>query len=251
MLKVLNTEVTGWRAALRGMRNAHESWAKSDTGYGLGVWFGDDWDDVAVDSVSEIKKLIDSGVVQNGVQIGENDLTLAKKLVKAGSSHSKYLRMITVQCDIDYPLYVMKELDTYKVATVQNSTSTMHRVTVKPFTREMFSCNDMCEASVQMFDRMIVHLNDLRDCYNNFEQRKEQGTLLPGVYTKADAWRSLIQLLPENFMYRITWQANYAVLAKIYHDRKGHKLSEWKTFLQWIEKLPYSELITGDFSLEE
>jgi hypothetical protein len=162
--------------------------------------------------------------------LGPNDLKLAKQLSTAGSDHGKFLRMIIFSCDITAPMYWWKEMDTYKVGTVRNSCSTMHKVTEKEFTEEDFSYENIVSGSLGSLDAVVDDLNFLRQSYLNSKNKK--------------FWYSLIQLLPSSYNQRATWTANYEVLRNIYHARKNHKLDEWHEFCDMIEELPYSELIT-------
>lgn len=216
MLKVEDTEVYGFEAAIRGMRNPMNSWDRSD---------------------SDCKTIIrDNGKYVEDF-IGNNDLKLMKQLAKAGSVHAKYRRMITVTCDITAPLYWWKEFDTYKVGTVRNSCSTMHKIADKEFTYDDFStehiggvpnCDPLyCSA----FETIIEVLNEARHCYLDTRDK---------AY-----WWQMIQLLPSSYNQRATVQLNYEVLAGMYYWRKDHKLDEWHTFCEWVESLPYSEIITG------
>jgi len=191
--------------AMRGARNPLNSWARSDSYY------------------DEAGNYI----------LGENDLGLAMRLRKAGSDHRKYMRQIFVSVDITAPLYWWKEYDTYKVATVANSTSTMHKIHSKPFSREDFSHDHMTEEALAALDRMIEVLEQLR---LRFVETKEK-----------DAWYSMIQLLPESYQQLRTCSFNYETLVHIYFSRRDHKLAEWHTFCDWITSLPYAkELILGE-----
>lgn len=203
MIKIENTEVYGFETAIRGMRNPLNSWDKSDSG-----WFHADPEYI----------------------IGENDLTLMKKLVKAGSDHSKFMRMINVTFDITAPLYYFKQLDTYKVGTVANSCSTMHKIADKEFTFDDFSCEHLNDRSRDWLHDIINELNMNREIYIEIKDK--------------EYWWQMIQLLPSSYNQRRTMQMNYAVLRNIYHSRKDHRLDEWHDFCKWIETLPYSELIT-------
>lgn len=207
MIKVENIEVFGWEAAMRGMRNPMNSWAKSDT-----VFAG--WDD---------KSPI----------IGKNDLKLMKNLRKAGTDYRKYLRMINVTMDITAPMYWWKEYDTYKVGTVANSCSTMHKIADKEFTLDDFSIehlnNDVIE---KPFKDIINCLNFFRELYIRNKDK--------------DDWWQLIQLLPSSYNQRRTVQLNYEVLLNMYHARKEHKLDEWREFCKIIESLPYFKEICLD-----
>lgn len=209
MIKIENMHTCNWEAAIRGMRNPMNSWDKSDSYYTDGVYI-----------------------------LGPNDLKLAKQLATAGSDHGKSLRMIIFSCDITAPLYWWKGMDTYKVGTVRNSCSTMHKITEKEFTVEDFSVEHMDHFSITQLKHIIGRLNDNRSEYLRWDPKDE--TALP----KKDYWWQLIQLLPSSYNQKATWTANYEVLRNIYHARKKHKLDEWHAFCDMIEELPYSELIT-------
>lgn len=222
MIKIENTEVYGFESAIRGMRNPMNSWDKSDSFHNCKDY------DVCIG---------DCGLWCSGA-IGDNDLKLMKNLVKAGSDHSKFMRMITVTCDITAPLYFYKEWDTYKVGTVRNSCSTMHKIASKEFTLDDFSCEHLWDtASMNLKDTIDV-LNTFRNAFNHPNAN--------GKYKK-DCWWQMIQLLPSSYNQRSTVQLNYAVLRNMYHARKNHKLDEWHTFCEWVESLPYSELITEKY----
>lgn len=198
MLRIEKTIIDGWEATIRGMRNPLNSWDKSDTRF--------DWN---------CGKTI----------VGENDLALMKKLAKAGDDHAKFLRMIIVTCDITAPLYWWKEYDTYKVGTVANSCSTMHKIHAKEFTIADFSWEHLNEPSLQILDALIDVLNFNRKLYLETKDKKY--------------WWQMIQLLPTSYEQKRTVQLNYQVLKNIYHSRKNHKLDEWHTLCEWIETLPY------------
>ena len=224
MIKLENTEVYGWKAAIRGMRNPMNSWEQSDSGYGC------------VDQLYESCDFNHGWCGNAGkYKIGEKDLDLMKRLVKAGSDHSKFMRMINVTVDIIAPLYWWKESDTYKVGTVRNSCSTMHKITAKEFELDDFSHEHLTCIGKGVLHSVIEHLNKSRQYYLEEPDSTQN---------KKDYWWEIIQLLPSSYNQRATWQANYAVLRNIYHSRKNHKLDEWHTFCHWIESLPYSELIT-------
>ena len=208
MIEFENVEVFGWEASIRGLRSPMNSWDKSD---------------------SYINDLTDEFV------IGSNDLDLMKKLISAGSDHSKFMRMINVTLDITAPLYWWKEFDTYKVGTVRNSCSTMHKIHEKEFTLDDFSFEDFEVKDGEIF---------LSDCFKNVVADCEMLRKLFVETGNKKYWRGLIQLLPESYNQRATVQLNYAVLRNMYHSRKNHKLDCWRTFCNWIESLPYSELIT-------
>lgn len=217
MIKIENTEVYGFETAIRGMRNPMNSWDRSD---------------------SDCKTIIrDNGKYVEDF-IGNNDLKLMKSLVKAGTDHSKFMRMITVTCDITAPLYFYKEWDTYKVGTVRNSCSTMHKIASKEFTLDDFSCEHLWDTAMMNLKNTIDVLNTFRDAFNHPNAN--------GKYKK-DCWWQMIQLLPSSYNQRSTGQLNYAVLRNMYHARKNHKLDEWHTFCEWVESLPYSELITEKY----
>lgn len=208
MIQIENTEVMGWEAALRGMRNPKNSWGNSDSILSTDQY---PW-------------------------IGKNDYKLAKRLADAGPVHGKYLRMITVYADITAPLYWWKEYDSYKVGTVANSCSTMHRIHTKEFTPDDFSHEHITDAHVyQLLLDIIESLNEHRKWYNI-----ENDPII-----KKHHWWQMIQLLPSSYNQRRTVMLNYSVLANMYHSRKDHKLDEWHTFCHWVESLPYCELITG------
>ena len=205
MIQLERSSVMNLENAMRGARNPLNSWARSDSYY------------------DEAGNYI----------LGENDLGLAMRLRKAGSDHRKYMRQIFVSVDITAPLYWWKEYDTYKVATVANSTSTMHKIHSKPFSREDFSHDHMTEEALAALDRMIEVLEQLR---LRFVENKEK-----------DAWYSMIQLLPESYQQLRTCSFNYETLVHIYFSRRDHKLAEWHTFCDWITSLPYAkELILGE-----
>lgn len=201
MITIENVEVTGFNAAFRGMRNPMNSWDKSDS-----------WN------------------LTSGYQLGEADKALALKLVRGGSVHAKFRRMINVTVDVTAPLYWWKEADTYKVGTVRNSCSTMHKIHAKEFELDDFSCEHLVQGWEDCLDTIIEWLNEARKAYLETSDKKY--------------WWQMIQLLPSSYNQRATVQLNYEVLANIYRWRKDHKLDEWRDFCKWIETLPYSELIT-------
>ena len=230
MIKIENVEVFGWEAAIRGMRNPMNSWSKSDSSY---CYIKQNCAGCA--NVECLNR--DDMYGGNAYSIGKNDFDLMKKLVKSGTDHSKFMRMINVTCDIVAPMYWWKEFDTYKVGTVRNSCSTMHKIADKEFTLDDFSHEQLGESAIEEFlEPTIRGLNIARDMY--LEKKSE------GKESKA-AWWQMIQLLPSSYNQRSTMQMNYQVLRSIYHARKNHKLDEWREFCKWIESLPYSELITG------
>lgn len=229
MLKIESTEVMGWEHAIRGMRNPKNSWEKSDSGW------SSDWP-YTIDPSAKGHIFVDSdseGYFE--LAIGPNDQNLMMTLCNAGTDHRKFMRMITVYLDITAPLYWWKEFDTYKVGTVANSCSTMHKIAAKEFTLEDFSHEHLQEDSVAVLETVIHTLNVHRNWFNN--------KVLDDP--KIDWWQ-MIQLLPSSYNQKRTVMLNYEVLANIYKSRRNHKLDEWHTFCDWIESLPYSELITGE-----
>lgn len=222
MLKIENTEVTGWEAAIRGMRNPMNSWEKSDSVFTQHEL--EDWPHNTVKTFDDL---------------GPNDLDLMTRLRNSGTDHRKFMRMITVYLDITAPLYWWKEFDTYKVGTVANSCSTMHKIHAKEFTIEDFSHEHLDHLSLDLLKTIILKLNANR---NEFLEYKDGDD---SINSKKDYWWQMIQLLPSSYNQRRTVMLNYEVLANIYKSRKGHRLDEWKTMLDWIEELPYAELITG------
>ena len=228
MIKLKNTDVYGFEAAIRGMRNPWNSWEKSDSVYS-DVHNCEECahkEDFSVCYPNHIYNCFD-------IIIGENDLALMKKLVNAGTDHSKFMRMVNVTCDITAPLFWWSEYDTYKVGTVRNSCSKMHTIHIKPFDIDDFTHEgcDKIPAAIDTLMYVVGECEHLRKLYNDTEQKKY--------------WRAIIELLPESFNTRATVQLNYAVLRNMYHSRKNHRLDEWRDFCRWVESLPYSELITG------
>lgn len=220
MIKIEKTEVNGFEPAIRGMRNPMNSWAKSDT----------DFQEHECECWPHNKvKVFD--------KIGKNDFDLMTRLRNAGTDHRKFMRMITVYVDITAPLYWWKEFDTYKVGTVANSCSTMHKIADKEFMLEDFSCEHIgdvpnCDPMYySALEGIIIALNEARHCFLDTKDKKY--------------WWQMIQLLPSSYNQKRTVMLNYEVLANIYKSRKNHKLDEWVRFCEWIETLPYSELITG------
>lgn len=220
MIEISNVEIFGWEAAIRGMRNPKNSWDKSDSNFDC-----DKFD------TCKICRHYDSGCDPvGGVYIGPNDLKLMKTLAYAGDDHGKFLRMINVTLDINAPLYWWKEFDTYKVGTVANSCSTMHKIHAKEFVMDDFSHEH--NLYYGNLEHTIDALNHAREQYLLTKDKKY--------------WYSMIQTLPTSYNQKRTIQLNYAVLKNMYHSRRYHKLDEWRTFCDWIKTLPYSELITGE-----
>lgn len=203
MLTLKNTSVMNFENAIRGARNPMNSWGR-----------------------------MDSHTEPDGTFVfGPNDLDLAMRLAKAGSDHRKYLRMVFVSVDVTAPLYWWKEYDTYKVATVANSTSTMHKIHSKPFSIDDFSCDHMTDGTKKFMETVVAELENIR---LRFKETKSK-----------DDWYDMIQLLPSSYNQMSTCTFNYETLINIYRARKNHKLAEWHTFCDWIETLPYAEqLIT-------
>lgn len=221
MIKIENEDVHGWVAAIRGARNPMNSWAKTDS----------EWDGYGE---------------ADGFSVGDNDLRLLQNLANAGPDHGKFLRMITVSLDITAPLYWWKEFDTYKVGTVANSCSTMHKIHAKEFTLDDFSHDHLVQTlngwvtdnngdkwcdPLTTLETLVNTLNACRDLYLNTKDKTW--------------WWQMIQLLPSSYNQRRTVLLNYQVLKSMYHARKHHKLDEWRVFCDFIHSLPYAELITG------
>ena len=236
MIEIENIETTGWSAAIRGMRNPMNSWKKSDSHW--------DYFPPRDDRYCIVQKARDEEYV-----IGPNDRDLMLRLRKAGSDHRKFMRMIVVYMDITAPLYWWKEFDTYKVGTVANSCSTMHKIAAKEFTlddfsrdhlyecnefKEMYFSSDVCSKKLTATDALKIII----DALNNY---REQYLV---TKDKSDWWQ-MIQLLPSSYNQKRTVMLNYEVLANIYAARKDHKLNEWRTFCDMCHTLPISELITG------
>lgn len=235
MIKFEETEVQGFKPAIRGMRNPMNSWRKSDSIF------------IPYSLCDDDKELVLADICGGRAPIiGSNDKKLMMQLAKAGTTHSKYRRMISVYVDITAPLYLWKEFDTYKVGTVANSCSTMHRIHAKEFTIDDFSYDNILsydsnvfkdvpeskywQIPPDVFSDIIKCLNFYRELFLETKDKKY--------------WWQMIQLLPSSYNQKRTVMLNYEVLANIYHTRKDHKLDEWRDFCKWIEKLPYSEIIT-------
>lgn len=234
MIEITDTVVFGFDAAIRGMRNPMDSWALSDSFLCNGEQTPD------CDGCSACTIMMCSGEIsctqtdsigwhkyeEWHFALGETDMQLCKKLIKAGTDHRKFLRMIHVQMDVKAPLYYWKEADVYKVGTVSNSCSTMHRIHAKEFTIEDFSVEHLTEGNRQGFEEQVVKaLNTAR---KNYLETKDKNW-----------WWNMIQMLPSSYNQLRTLDLNYEVLMNMYHARKNHKLDEWRDFCKWIEKLPY------------
>lgn len=270
MLKIENVEVVGWKAAIRGMRNPKNSWEKSDS---ITCTEKMAMTNEEIDSeCGKCPKHDNCDIYDSDPHFiaGPNDHTLMMQLRNAGTDHRKFMRMITVYVDITAPLYWWKEFDTYKVGTVANSCSTMHKIAAKEFTLDDFShehligvdgmpsdaimsrkypyvdvtpyhIEDVIYSPLGVLKITIAMLNDCRMKYLTALKTESE----TGLSSK-DIWWQMIQLLPSSYNQRRTVMLNYEVLANMYKSRKGHRLDEWKTLLGWMEGLPYSELITGE-----
>lgn len=239
MIKIENVEVMGWEAAIRGMRNPMNSWEKSDS-----IFVKDgEYHDICGNSGPYNGTVSDTEVF---FEMGNNDYDLMTRLNNAGTDHRKFMRMITVYLDITAPLYWWKEFDTYKVGTVANSCSTMHKIAEKEFTLEDFSREHLSDPSEHRLGFTLDWLNEYRDIYNNWDSIDDDTKNTFRVYEKKDAWWQMIQLLPSSYNQKRTVMLNYEVLANIYKSRCNHKLDEWRELCSWIESLPCSGLITGE-----
>lgn len=224
MLTVDNIEVTGLRAAIRGMRNPLNSWPKSDSHY---------------------QTVVDDNGRRSEFVLGNSDLELMRKLYHAGTEHRKYMRFMVVTFDVVAPLYLLKELDTYKVGTVCNSCSTMHTIHTREFREGDFSVDELdglCAKRAMM--ATIIALNRAREDYLACVEWLKRTDISPALREqkakqKKRYWKTMIQLLPSSYNQRRTYQMSYETLAAIYRQRKGHKLTEWATFIEFIEGLPY------------
>lgn len=234
MIKIENTEVMGWEHAIRGMRNPLNSWDKMDS-HACPCHGILDCDCPMVAEGYEPAMDCNEIVGKSAFCIGKNDHALMMRLAKTGPEHAKYRRMIVVYADVTAPLYWWKEYDTFKVGTVANSCSTMHKITAKQFDLQDFSHEHLTIASSVALQGVIYYLNYWLAQYNLAESKE----------IKKECWWQIIQMLPNSYNQRRTLMLNYEVLANIYRQRKGHKLDEWREFCKWIEQLPYSELITG------
>ena len=225
MIVFENTEVMGWSPAIRGMRNPMNSWDKSDSKMINATLKNFE----VAPGVEEMQYV----PCEPYISIGEEDYDLMEKLCRAGSDHRKFMRMIDVYVDITAPIYWWKEFDTYKVGTVANSCSTMHKIHSRDLTLDDFSCEHLDEFGINMLKQVIRRINTNRGFYLREKDK--------------DFWWQMIQLLPSSYNQKRTVKLNYEVLRNIYHARKNHKLDEWREgFCGWIEDLPYSDLITGD-----
>ena len=249
MLKIENTEVMGWEHAIRGMRNPMNSWDKSDS----------EWYSIGIPTSNPAA--INDKCLSQKYCLGDNDLDLMKRLRNAGTDHRKFMRMITVYLDITAPLYWWKEFDTYKVGTVANSCSTMHKIHAKEFTIDDFSCEHLIDEDDSdliigdvvphtTLECVITALNFYRNKFLEAQKKPMKDESKRASLVKKYWWQ-MIQLLPTSYNQKRTVMLNYEVLANIYKSRKNHKLDEWHTFCDWLKSLPYSELITGEFTDDE
>lgn len=265
-IKIENTQVFGWEAAIRGARNPMNSWEKSDS------WIYSHMD---IDGIDHFRKLIPEGInfisedqlldwyeeqygdsskyYENNLypmHIGPNDHKLLMNLCKGGTEEAKWRRMVHVQMDVMAPLYWWKEFETYKVGSVSNSCSTMHKIQAKEFTLDDFSCEHLCNTSVAHLEETIGILNFYREVYNSFDEKSSDPNWFKsfvedyGLQAKKDIWYQMIQLLPTSYNQKRTIDLNYEVLAAQYRQRKDHKLDCWHQYCDWIKTLPYSEFIT-------
>lgn len=240
MIKIENCQVIGWESALRGMRNPKNSWERSDSGYCRGH---SDLCNTCIYSPRDNKACL-MALECRGKHfvIGEKDLELALKLCKNGPVHAKFRRMIVAYMDITAPLYFWKEFDTYKVGTVANSCSTMHKLHDKKFDITDFSCEHLKDRSLFLLRDVIQELNLWREIYiNGYPPESGCEAIEP---EKKEVWWQMIQLLPSSYNQKRTIMLSYEVLANMYMWRKKHKLDEWREFAEYIENLPYSEIIT-------
>ena len=219
MIKIEKTHVVGFEDAIRGARNPMNSHVRSDSFY------------------THLTDCENGNTINASFYIGDNDLDLMIRLSNAGPDHAKYRRMIAVYVDITAPFYWWKEFDTYKVGTVANSCSTMHKIHDKPFTLSDFSHEHLYPVSKNHLAETILLLERFRKRFNESKDKSY--------------WDQMIQLLPMSYNQKRTVMLNYEVLANMYKSRKNHKLNEWRELCKWIEELPYSELITGEKKVEE
>lgn len=270
MIKIEKIEVNGFNAAFRGLRNPMNSWDKSDSYFGISSEPYNDFDyEVSAAYVSkkypileEHSKdweahweeynnwLLDNGVLKRDSEtgaiqyayIGPNDMDLAQRMIKAGDDEAKFMRMIHVQMDVTAPLYWWKEFDTYKVATVANSCSTMHKIHAKEFTLDDFSWEHVTTRSLELLMKTVKYLNECRDLYVNYDTYDNNGYPKP---TKKVVWWQMIQLLPSSYNQKRTLDFNYQTARHMYFARRNHKLDEWHTFTDKLLELPYGKELIG------
>lgn len=234
MIELENTEVVGWEAAIRGMRNPMNSWERSDSQLCKSM---DGFEDCRVGVHGSCPRGDEGYFKEDIFCVGKNDFELMQRLARAGTDHRKFMRMIVVYVDVTAPRYWWAEADTYKVGTVANSCSTMHKIHTKELTPDDFSHEFFFGEEELVLERILYQLNYCREKFN--------------ATCNKNWWWKIIQLLPQSYNQRRTLMLNYEVLANIYRARRNHKLTEWREFCRWIESLPYSELITGKEKLND
>ena len=261
-MQFTDTWTGNWKNAILGMRHPLESYERSDSQFGIGdndIWINEvanevtysyieNWNDERIDPDQETLKenLIANGVLSWGKYAGEyafigaNDLNLAQRMIKAGTPNDKFLRQIFVSVDITAPLYWWKEMDTYKVGTTADSTSTMHKLASTPITLDCFEMDDFSDGLIIEDDNNPTFIVTINHRAGVFIDALEKLRLKYLETKDIRYWKELIRWLPESWLQTRTWTANYAVLRNIYHWRKNHKLSEWKSFCDWIKDLPYA-----------
>lgn len=240
MIKIENVETFGWEAAIRGMRNPKNSWAKSDSHKCPCA----DWDGDCPMVMNDNEPAKGCDPDKYRFCVGENDFHLMQVLANSGPDDGKFLRMIHVQLDVTAPLYWWKEADQYKVGTVTNSCSTMHKIHAKEFELDDFSHEHIINSVSMGAQEIEVRISPMQALLTTIECLNSYRELYLETRDKKYWWQ-LIQLLPSSYNQRRTWDLNYAVLRNIYHARRNHKLDEWRELCAWIKTLPYSELITG------
>ena len=241
MIKIENVETMGWGGAIRGMRNAMNSWDKSDSKFCR-------FSCITMDdslNAEACNFMCGSNFCRGFMQIGKADMKLCKNLIKAGSSDRKFMRMIHVQADVTGPLYWWKEYDTYKVGTVANSCSTMHTIHKRDLTLDDFSHEHLSERGIEFLQNLINEINRNRSLYTEgFKGVPGDNDCDVKPFDK-NYWWQIIQLLPSSFNQMRTIDLDYETLFSIYHQRKSHKLTEWRGFCNWIETLPYMKEFLG------
>lgn len=240
MIKIENVETFGWEAAIRGMRNPKNSWAKSDSHKCPCA----DWDGDCPMVMNDNEPAKGCDPDKYRFCVGENDFHLMQVLANSGPDDGKFLRMIHVQLDVTAPLYWWKEADQYKVGTVTDSCSTMHKIHAKEFELDDFSHEHIINSVGMGAQEIEVRISPMQALLTTIECMNSYRKLYLETKDKKYWWQ-MIQLLPSSYNQRRTWDLNYAVLRNIYHARRNHKLDEWRELCAWIETLPYSELITG------
>jgi hypothetical protein len=254
MIKIENTQVVGWEPAIRGMRNPKNSWDRMDSK----VCDCYDSDSTCKGCLLENEEC--DHIKYGEAIIGPNDQKRMMSLAKGGPVHAKYRRMITVYVDITAPLYWWKEFDTYKIGTVANSCSTMHKIHDKELTLDDFSCEHLMDFSWNRLNDVIEHMNICRNKYleidNQIKDLIERGNVDTGELhrlkeLRKSNWWQMIQLLPSSYNQKRTIMLNYEVLAGIYPMRRNHKLDEWRVFCDWIDSLPYSAIIVPEMYSDE